>query len=119
MVSHDLRPSYAERQTAALLDVALANARRGEPVTFWSDTQTASKKAFARACELLSPSDTHGVTIRRARGGQEIAYANGGRVRFLWNCDPIRWSRNVIQIIDGDRHFGTAVVRRSCEGAQK
>ncbi|QBP31669.1 DNA binding protein [Mycobacterium Phage Niklas] len=99
-------------KTTALLDVALANARRGLDVAFWSPTATQSHEAFRRAVALLPPY-TEAPVVSGTNGRQSIRYARGA-VRFVWGhhgrlADPYHH----MTIHDAD---GEAVVTRPGKG---
>ncbi|QIG61600.1 hypothetical protein SEA_XIMENITA_92 [Mycobacterium phage Ximenita] len=78
----------ADRQhgkTTALLDVALANARRGLDVAFWSPRAVQSEYAFRLATRLVTSESIDAQAVFSAANGREaIRYPSGGRVRFAW-----------------------------------
>ncbi|QFG11701.1 hypothetical protein SEA_GUANICA15_92 [Mycobacterium phage Guanica15] len=84
--AHSLLLSSNWRQggkTTALLDVALANARRGLEVAFWSATATQSTEAF-RMARALAERDRVPFSWSPVNGAEWIRYEGGGRVRFVW-----------------------------------
>lgn len=101
----------ADRQhglTTALLDIACANARRGDTVHFWSTTVHATRNAFEQARALL-----HGELGMRARptnGSEEIRFGSGGRLLFVNpHTGPERGLADV-QVSDGEH--GGRITRR-------
>ncbi|ASR85391.1 hypothetical protein SEA_TIERRA_93 [Mycobacterium phage Tierra] len=69
-------------KTTALLDIALANARRGLDVAYWSPQARQSEYAFRLAAKLVPKGDV-AVVVYAANGRQQIRYPIG-RVRFVW-----------------------------------
>ncbi|AVO25599.1 hypothetical protein SEA_STINSON_87 [Mycobacterium phage Stinson] len=84
--AHSLLLSSRWRQggkTTALLDIALANARRGLDVAFWSARAVESESAFRHA-QRLAHVDLD-MKISAVNGRQSITYErSGGRVSFIW-----------------------------------
>ncbi|QFG09471.1 hypothetical protein I5H08_gp016 [Mycobacterium phage Yuna] len=83
-------------KTTALLDIALANARRGKYVEFWSRGPREAAEAYRLARDLVPSSDAHyGVRFHGANGDQSIRYGSTrGAVMFTWGgrvariCSP-------------------------------
>lgn len=109
----------ADRQhglTTALLDVALANARRGDRVIFWSPSARESAEAFRQARHLLDPQVSR---VNAANGDQYVAYARGGRVQFVWGRSPedvlcdTRTCGAAVYVFDDNRGSGAHIVRRN------
>ncbi|AXQ63249.1 hypothetical protein I5G72_gp24 [Mycobacterium phage Collard] len=104
--------------TTLLLDVAIANARRGLNVVFWSASARLSNEAFRIATRLVPAVDAEaGVTFFATNGAQEIRYPeSGGRVRFAWSgAHRITTPPRGIEIIDGIE-FTSSVSRRDEDG---
>ncbi|ASR87259.1 hypothetical protein SEA_LASTHOPE_92 [Mycobacterium phage LastHope] len=84
--AHSLLLSSRWRQcgkTTALLDIALANARRGLDVAFWSARAVESESAF-RLAQRLAHVDLD-MKISAVNGRQSITYErSGGCVLFIW-----------------------------------
>ncbi|AWH13692.1 hypothetical protein SEA_ALISHAPH_79 [Mycobacterium phage AlishaPH] len=109
----------ADRQhglTTALLDVALANARRGDLVVFWSPSSRESAEAFRMSRQLL---DRQVVRVCAANGNQYVDYGSGGRVQFVWGrsredvlCDT-RTCGAAVYVFDDDHGSGAHIVRRN------
>ncbi|AEL19726.1 hypothetical protein PBI_KRATIO_79 [Mycobacterium phage Kratio] len=104
--------------TTLLLDVALANARRGLDVVFWSASARLSDDAFRTATRLVPAVDAAaGVTFCAANGRQEIRYNSGGRVRFAWSgAQRITTPPRGLEIVDGIE-FTSSVSRRDEDGS--
>ncbi|AIM50416.1 hypothetical protein PBI_OMNICRON_83 [Mycobacterium phage Omnicron] len=105
--------------TTLLLDVAIANARRGLNVVFWSASARLSENAFHLAARLVPAVDMEaGVKVCAANGRQEIRYPeSGGRVRFAWSgAQRITVPPRGIEIIDGI-DFTSSVSRRNEDGS--
>lgn len=110
----------ADRQhglTTALLDVALANARRGDWVLFWSPSSRESDEAFRRARYLLD--DPQVSRVSAVNGNQLVAYRSGGRVQFVWGrtpedvlCDS-RTGGAAVYVFDDDHGSGAHILRRN------
>ncbi|USH45992.1 hypothetical protein SEA_TIRI_86 [Mycobacterium phage Tiri] len=109
----------ADRQhglTTALLDVALANARRGDRVVFWSPTSGECDNAFRQARHLLDPQVSR---VNAANGNQFVAYGSGGRVQFVWGRNPedvlcdTRTCGAAVYVFDDNRGSGAHIVRRN------
>ncbi|AID59187.1 hypothetical protein PBI_EMERSON_88 [Mycobacterium phage Emerson] len=109
----------ADRQhglTTALLDVALANARRGDRVVFWSPGPRESADAFYRSRGLL---DSDVSRVCAANGNQFVAYGSGGRVQFIWGRNPedvlcdTRTCGAAVYVFDDNRGSGAHIVRRN------
>ncbi|WNM69028.1 hypothetical protein SEA_TRIBLETROUBLE_87 [Mycobacterium Phage TribleTrouble] len=105
-------------RTTLLLDVALANARRGAFVVFWSPSMPQARAAASRVLDLIE-SDDQVVKISRANGNEEVRYSSGGRVKFAAGSpyvDPTRYSADV-DVVDSEivgavhRHHGYEVRR--------
>lgn len=108
----------ADRQhglTTALLDVALANARRGDLVVFWSPSARESAEAFRMSRQLL---DRQVVRVCAANGNQYVDYDGGGRVRFVWSHNShdllfdSRTAGAAVHVFDDDHGSGARIVRR-------
>ncbi|ATS92831.1 hypothetical protein SEA_SULLEY_83 [Mycobacterium phage Sulley] len=104
-------------KTTLLLDVALANARRGLVVDFWSWSVRESLCAFDLARSLVPPTD-RGVTFSPVNGSMSVRYPRGGRVRFM---DRMRggWIGTGVadmEVVD-DRDGQGGVTRREVKGA--
>ena len=93
-------------KTTALLDVALANARRGLTVEVWSPNSQASRSAFELATRLIPPGDT-AVAIYRANGHHAIRYPVG-RLYFVHPARPAARGvrRADMEVVDGPKHVG-------------
>uniref|UniRef100_A0AAU8GNZ8 ASCE ATPase n=1 Tax=Mycobacterium phage Pharb TaxID=3136626 RepID=A0AAU8GNZ8_9VIRU len=90
-------------RTTLMLDVALANARRGAFVVFWSPNMPQSRAALARALDLIE-GDDQVVKVSRANGNEQIRYAGGGRVAFAPGSpymDPTRYNADV-DVVDSE-----------------
>ncbi|QFG14137.1 DNA binding protein [Mycobacterium phage Curiosium] len=112
----------ADRQhglTTALLDVALANARRGDRVIFWSPSSRESADAFQQSRHLLDPHDPQVSRVCAANGNQYVAYDRGGRVQFVWGRSPedvlcdTRTCGAAVYVFDDNRGSGAHIVRRN------
>ncbi|UVD40948.1 hypothetical protein [Mycobacterium phage Kashi_VT1] len=111
----------ADRQhglTTALLDVALANAHRGDWVVFWSAGSRESADAFYRARSLLTP-ECGVLRVNATNGNQHVGYRSGGRVQFVWGrrheevlCDS-RTCGAAVYVFDDDHGSGAYIVRRN------
>ncbi|QJD50388.1 hypothetical protein I5H01_gp019 [Mycobacterium phage MarkPhew] len=107
-----LRSDRQAGKTTALLDVALANARRGARVLFWSPNPRESQCAVSRARDLIV-GDPEVSRVSLVNGRNAIEYASGGRVMFTWHR-PEQFDRADVEVFDGPRDLGT-IVRRSAE----
>ncbi|AOZ61417.1 hypothetical protein SEA_DRHAYES_86 [Mycobacterium phage DrHayes] len=98
-------------QTTALLDIALANARRGLDVAFWSARAVESESAFRLGLRLA-----HGdldVKFSGTNGRQSIAYQrSGGCVLFIWGHSG-RYDRGHDMEIRDDNGLSGLIQRRS------
>ncbi|QAX95627.1 hypothetical protein I5H03_gp019 [Mycobacterium phage Nibb] len=70
-------------KTTALLDMAFANARRGQSVAFWSPSARESEEA-ARMAFGLTVGDRSVSRVSGGVGGAAVEFGNGGRVVFVW-----------------------------------
>ncbi|QAU06506.1 hypothetical protein SEA_KISI_88 [Mycobacterium phage KiSi] len=76
---------HADRQhglTTALLDVALANARRGKRVAFCSPTPRECEYSARAALDLIVGDDAVS-SVSHVNGAKAVFYVNGGAVSFL------------------------------------
>ncbi|ASR78017.1 hypothetical protein I5G95_gp16 [Mycobacterium phage Bella96] len=108
----------ADRQhglTTALLDVALANARRGDYVVFWSPSARESDNAFYQSRGLL---DMEVSRVCAANGNEHVTYRSGGRVQFVWGRRPedvlcgSRTCGAAVYVFDDNHGSGAHIVRR-------
>lgn len=67
-------------KTTALLDIALANAARGQVVWFYSGNDPMAREAMRRAAELIRHDDVHVADYLKL---PTISYPSGGAVLFL------------------------------------
>ncbi|ASR85288.1 hypothetical protein I5H06_gp16 [Mycobacterium phage SirPhilip] len=97
-------------KTTALLDVAIANARRGLVVDFWSQGHRMSENAFQLARDLVPPTD-EGVTFSAVNGAQAIRYPSGGGVQFKAGGSGKRYGYTPpgadMEVIDGSGRSGS------------
>lgn len=70
-------------KTTMLLDIALANARRGQVVWFLSANGPMAQNAMARAADLIGQSSESYVQIDSCPTLPTISYPGGGVVLFL------------------------------------
>ncbi|QFG11412.1 hypothetical protein SEA_ZAVALA_88 [Mycobacterium phage Zavala] len=112
--AHSLLVSSRWRQggkTTALLDIALANARRGLDVVFWSARAVESEEAF-RLGQRLAHVDLD-MKSSAANGDQWIGYQrSGGRVSFIWGHTG-RYRRGHDMEIREDSGLSGLIERRS------
>lgn len=97
-------------KTTALLDVAIANARRGVHVEFWSPTARASHEAFRMAVDLLRQSPAGDSVVVASNGNDHVRFVSGGRVSFV-DVQRNRWcgrghGRAELEIVDEDGNRG-------------
>ncbi|UDL14763.1 hypothetical protein SEA_ILLUMINE_90 [Mycobacterium phage Illumine] len=113
--AHTLLLSSRWRQggkTTALLDVALANARRGLEVVFWSGSARQCTEAF-RMGLALAEADQVQFSWSPANGNEWIRYSGGGRVRFIWGHQGNRVESHVDMAIQDSNGLSGLVERRS------
>ncbi|AHB79622.1 hypothetical protein PBI_VALIDUS_92 [Mycobacterium phage Validus] len=108
---------HGERQhgkTTALLDVALANARRGLDVAFWSPTAQQSTEAFRRA-HTIADRDAVPFSYTPSNGREAIRYSGAGRVRFIWGHVG-RYDRQGFDMTIDDADHAGLVARNNRKG---
>ncbi|QFP94870.1 hypothetical protein SEA_MARSHAWN_84 [Mycobacterium phage Marshawn] len=105
----------ADRQhglTTALLDVALANARRGQSVTFWSPTASQSHHSFRTAVRLvLDEAIDMQAAVLATNGREAMRFPRGGVVRFVWGYAG-RHAEADVRIVDAEGPEGEAAIVR-------
>ncbi|ASZ75157.1 hypothetical protein PBI_TREYKAY_88 [Mycobacterium phage TreyKay] len=112
--AHSLLLSSRWRQggkTTALLDVALANARRGLEVVFWSGSARQCTEAF-RMGRALAEADRVPFSWSPANGNEWIRYDSGGRVRFIWGHQGSRVEPSVDMAIQDSNGLTGLIERR-------
>ncbi|APU93189.1 hypothetical protein SEA_CREW_85 [Mycobacterium phage CREW] len=113
--AHSLLLSSRWRQggkTTALLDVALANARRGLEVVFWSGSARQCTEAF-RMGRSLAERDRVPFSWSPANGNEWIRCDGGGRVRFIWGHQGSRVDAHVDMAIQDSNGLTGLIERRS------
>lgn len=107
----EVRSERQQGKTTALLDIAIANARRGLDVEFWSHSPKMSANAFQIATRLVPAVDAEAsVKLSAANGRQSITYPeSGGRVRFMATIQhgQSRDAGGDMEIVDGPGDLGT------------